>query len=326
MNQVYYSQNLLEEFLLKLKEELKKEFQTCKKIAIKIHFGEPGNERAFKPDQVKPIIDLIKELGVEYFLYDSSVAYPSPRGEPEKHKQIALEKGWDKLGEIRTDDDFTTIKGKNMNYEVCKPLIEADAVLVISHFKGHICSGFGGAVKNLGMGALTKKTKTDIHEGAKPEIVKECSKCKACELACPINGIEVKEKPEFKTCYGCSNCIYACPYNVLKPKINFFDILLAEGASIAQSQFKKVFYINFLINISKECDCEANPKGKIAEDEGYLLGKNPVAIDKAAYDLVTKKAGEDIFLKHNKKSGLEHLKAAEEFNMGSQEYELIKLQ
>lgn len=323
MAKIYYSKQLNQVFLTNLKEKLKQEFKDCKTIAIKIHFGEPGNKTAFTPEQIKPIANILEQLNINFFLYDSPVAYNSPRNTPEGHKKVAISKGWDKLGEIRTNDDYLTIKGNSMSYEVCQELIKADAVLVISHIKGHICSGFGGAIKNLGMGALTKKTKGDIHSGGKPILLDGCTQCKTCEKMCPIKGITVTDKPNFNTCYGCSNCIYVCPAKVLKPKVNYFDVLLAEGAYAAESNFKKVYYISYIVNISKECDCGKDGKEIISQEEGYLFGENGVAIDKAAYDLLTKE--EPIFLKHNQKKGNEQIKAAEECGMGTQEYELINV-
>lgn len=324
MERVYYSKDL-GNLLLKLREELAEAFSGCKKIAIKIHFGEPGNKFAFTPKQIKPVTDLLKELGIEYFLYDSSVMYGGKRGKVDSHKKYAIKKGWGELGEIRTDEGFIIAKGEKMNHEICKPLIDADGVLVLSHFKGHTFSGFGGAVKNLGMGALTKKTKADIHNGGKPDIVGECTKCNACEIACPVNSIKVTDKPKIAgKCGGCSNCIYACKFDVLKPKLDFFDKLLAEGASLAQSSFKKVFYVSFLINITEKCDCYKNPREVIAKDCGYLASKDGVAIDKAGYDIIVKNHG-DVFKEHNKKSGLEHIEYAEKFGMGSQEYELVEI-
>ncbi len=325
MAQVCYSKSLNEQFLLRLKQELKENFKDCRQIAIKIHFGEPGNKTSFKPEDIMPIINLLKELNFGFFLYDSPVAYSSPRNNPITHKVIALKKGWGKLGKLINKEDFIEAKGKNLTYQVCKPLTSADGVLVITHLKGHICSGFGGAIKNLGMGALTKKTKKDIHAGGEPIFEGECTQCKSCELACPLGTLKVKDKPIFGTCYGCSNCVYACPNNLIKPKVNNFDILLAEGASLAQKNFKKVYYISFLKNITKECDCERNPKEIIAKDCGFLLSKDGVAIDKAAYDIITKNSSEDVFLKHNKKSGLKQVQEAERFGMGSQDYELKNL-
>ncbi len=327
MSVIYYSKDYNKDFLDKLKQEIKRVFAGCKTIAIKIHFGEPGNDFAFKPEQIRPITDLLRELNIDFFFFDSPVAYESIRKTPEGQIRVAHEKGWDKLGMIKSSNDYVEVKGKNMVYQVCKDLIEADGVLVISHVKGHVCTGFGGAIKNLGMGALTKETKAAIHEGGEPVLVGDCVKCGTCVAMCPINGIRLDDEhegPVFEQCYGCSNCSYVCPEKALKPKVNYFDVLLAEGAFSAQSRFKRVYYISSLNNITKECDCESDPKGLIARDYGFLFGNDGVAIDKAAYDIITKNEG-DVFLKYNKKTGLKQIEAAESFGMGSSEYELVTL-
>lgn len=325
MTYVYHSHALDEAFLTNAEAELKNAFTGCRTIAVKIHFGEPGNKTAFMPKDVAPVTALLKKLGMDFYLYDSSVSYGGPRGEPDSHKRAALKKGWGGLGEVKTDDDFVEVKKEKMSYEVARPLVDADAVLVISHFKGHVCSGFGGAIKNLSMGALSKRSKSAIHAGGEPVYSGGCTQCKACEVACPLETLKVKDKPVFGTCYGCSDCSYACPVHAIQPKLDYFDTLLAEGATAAKQSFKRSYYITFMKNITKECDCESDPKGIVGPDCGMLASSDPVAIDMAAYDIVKKTAGEDVFLKHNKKSGLQQVKAAEKFGMGSVEYDLVEL-
>ncbi|MBA3064115.1 DUF362 domain-containing protein, partial [Candidatus Woesearchaeota archaeon] len=151
---VYHSENK-DNFLLKVKEEIKDRFKGCNKIAIKIHFGEPGNKTAFKPDDIKPITDVLNELNIKFFLFDSLVTYSGLRNNSDSYKNFTIKKGWGNLGEIRINDEHISVKGENLTYEVCKELVDTDAVLVVSHVKGHVCTGFGGAIKNLGMGALT---------------------------------------------------------------------------------------------------------------------------------------------------------------------------
>jgi uncharacterized Fe-S center protein len=314
-----------ESFCLMLEEKFKKAFSGCKTIAIKIHFGELGNGRAFKPAQIKPITDLLKEMGFNYYLYDSSVSYPGPRSLPLTHKALAIAKGWGKLGEIRTNDDFIPVKGKKMEYQVCKELTDADGVLVISHVKGHVCTGFGGAIKNLGMGAVTKVSKRAIHDGGKPVFGDGCVLCGICVHNCPVKAMKITAKqphPVVHGCYGCSNCAYVCPHEVIKPKVAYFDVLLADAATTAASKFKKAFYISYLINVAKECDCMPISTEIIGREAGYLACDDPVAIDHAAYDLICKESGEDIFLKHNKKSGLDQVEAAEKLGMGNSDYEI----
>jgi len=325
MVDVYHSRSLDESFISNLEPELKACFEGCKTIAVKIHFGEPGNKMAFVPEDVKPVLDILTKIGLDFFLYDSSVAYESPRNSPETHKRAALEKGWGELGSVRTDDDFIKVKKDRLTYDVAKPLADADGVLVLTHVKGHSCSGFGGAIKNLGMGALSKETKSAIHSGGNPVYISGCVQCKACEAACPLGTLKVEEGPVFGTCYGCSNCVYVCPEKAIKPKLAGFDLLLAEGATAAHESFKKAYYISLVHNISKECDCESDPKQIIAPDCGVLTGKDPVAIDRAAHALIVEAAGEDPFLKHNKKTGLQHVEAAEKCGMGTANHELLEL-
>ena len=326
MAEVYFSNALNENFLNHLEGKLKETFNGCSEIAIKIHFGEPGNKTAFRPEDIKPITDLIKKIGLNFFMYDSSVNYGGIRGEHESHKKYALDKGFGDLGEVRTGDEYVESKGKYMTYQVCKKLPDADGVLVISHFKGHPCSGFGGAVKNLGMGALTPKSKNDIHRGGEPAFSGECAMCGACVRACPINTLKLGEdRPVFGECWGCSNCAMACPNDCLKPKVAEFDALLADGAGAALRTFKKKYFVSFIKNVTERCDCEADSMEVIAKDVGVVSSSDIVSIDTAARDMIVEKEGKDVFLEANKKTGLRQLEVAEELGMGKADYSLKKL-
>jgi len=311
-------------FLERLKGELKDNFKGCKKIAIKMHFGEPGNNTAFTPKDVAPILEILESLGMEYYLYDSSVNYGGERGSPETHKSYASSKGFT---HVETGDEYVDVKGKHFTYHVCKKLTDVDAVLVLTHVKGHECSGFGGAIKNLGMGALTGQSKGDIHTGGKPVFDGDCTKCGTCVAGCPIHGmklVDTEKYPVVMNCYGCSNCAYVCPFNVIKPKVASFDILLSEGANAAQSRFKKRYYISVIKNVTAHCDCYADAGGIIAKDSGILMSPDGVAIDQATYDVVVKDSG-DVFLKQNFKKGTEHILEAEKFGMGTRKYVLKEL-
>jgi len=324
MTIVHYSAQLNTPFMKDLSQIIKNKFIDCKKIAIKMHFGEPGNENSFEPKHVQPFTNLLKELDIAYFMFDSSVAYAGERSNPKTHLKAAIAKGFGELGEIRTNDDFVISKGENLDYEVCKELADADGVLVLTHLKGHCCSGFGGAIKNLGMGALTSNSKSAIHDGGKPIFDGKCHQCGLCAKSCPINGIIISEEPNFNKCFGCSNCTTICPDDLISPKLKDFDELLADGAAAAQRTFKKRLYITQMINISKLCDCVSNPGAKIAEDAGYLISEDACSIDHAARDIIVEQAGEDVFLENNKKTGLKQIECAEKFGMGDYSYELIK--
>jgi len=321
MADVYYSKDLNELFLAQLSIDLKKYFADCKKIAVKMHFGEPGNKAAFTPKDIAPIIDAIKDAGLDYFLFDTPVMYPGLRNDPVTHKKYATEKGFAK---VVVDNDHIDVKGNHLTHQVSKTLSAADGVLVLTHFKGHDLSGIGGAIKNLGMGALTKESKADIHHGGEPVFVGDCIKCGICVKNCPINGlklVEDKKYPVIISCFGCSLCSIMCPQHVINPKIELFDTLLAEGANAAQSKFKKYYYVSAMINIAKHCDCFGDPGKNIIDDLGYLMSKDAVAIDTAALDII-KKRHQDIIFKVNKKTGMEQVHAAERLGMGSTEYVL----
>lgn len=321
MADVYHYDSFDRECLAKLKSELKKAFAGCRNIAIKIHFGEPGNTAAFTPKDVKPICDLLYELGINYFFFDSPVKYGGIRGKSDSYKLYAVKKGF---GDVKISDESVPVKMEHLTYEVCRDLIDADGVLILSHFKGHDCSGFGGSIKNLGMGALSKKSKTDIHDGGAVVYTKDCALCGACVESCPINGINIdKGHPEFGECWGCSNCASVCPNECIKVKLKNFDFLLSEGAFAAYKNFKKSYSINVLKNITKSCDCFSNVSKIIAKDSGIVFSSDIVAVDKASHDIVVKNAGEDVFLKNNKKTGLEHVFYAEKLGMGSATYKLI---
>lgn len=324
MANIYFSRELEGEFISKLKEELSENFRDCKKIGIKMHFGEPGNSRAFTPENIAPITQLLESMGFEYFLYDSSVMYGGQRAKPETHKAYAEKKGFKN---VQTGDDFIEVSGNNLTYQVCKMLADADAILILTHVKGHVCSGFGGAIKNLGMGALTKNTKTQIHNGGMPLFSGKCERCEECVKNCPIGGLKLEEGkkyPVIKKCFGCSNCAYVCPHDVISVRVAPFDILLAEGANAAQSKFKKYYYVSAVKNITKECDCMSVPGKLISEDVGWIMSPDGVAIDQASYDLIVKNSGE-VFLKANKKKGTEQIIAAENLGMGKKEYFLKEI-
>jgi len=324
MSNVYHSSAVDEKFIKTLESELKKSFKGCKSIVVKMHFGELGNPKAFTPKDIKPITDLLEKMKFKYVLFDSSVMYGGPRSNPTTHKMLAVTKGFKN---VVTDDSFITVKGKHLNYQVCKKLSDADAVLILSHVKGHVCTGFGGAIKNLGMGALTKETKIAIHKGGEPLFSGNCVRCAVCVKNCPINGMVLesgKPYPTVKTCYGCSNCSYVCPNNVIHPKVAPFDVLLADGANSAQTKFKRYYYVSAIRNVTKECDCMPMPGKIIAKDHGWLASTDGVAIDQASYDIITKDDGE-VFLQNNKKRGTEQIVAAEKFKMGKRKYVLKEL-
>jgi len=254
------------------KEQIKGVFFKEDKIAVKLHMGEIRNKYYLKTPVIKIIIKVLNELKLKPFLFDSIVLYPGERDTVEKYYRTAKEHGFteEEIGcPIIISDTGVDVKTRDMVLNVCKELTEADGLLVISHVKGHCCFGFGGAIKNLGMGGVTPKSKKEIHAGGQAEI----------------------------------------------------DDLLAQGAQAVLKSFNKIFYVNFLINISKNCDCDNNAGPIIAEDIGILFGKDIVAIDKASVDLIEKQK-KGVFEELHGHDPYSQIHYARELGLGEEEYDI----
>ncbi|MBD3362266.1 DUF362 domain-containing protein [Candidatus Dojkabacteria bacterium] len=328
MDKVHFLKNF-EDLYSHSKNLLKNTYKPHSKILVKLHFGEPGNKTAFKPEDVKPIIKALNELKLEPTLIDSPVAYNSPRGTVEGYEQFAKQKGFNKLAPCLISNNGKRVEMKDIPIEVIKELIEAENVLVLSHVKGHGCAGFGGAIKNLGMGGVTKESKSKIHGLCKPKFIKECQGCGTCAKLCPAHAIKMTDgKAEFdlNACYGCSICEIECPFKCLAPIKAIFDDLLAQGAAAVINNFpENTFYINVIKNITEGCDCQSNAGQILSDDIGVLLSKNPVAIDHASIDLINKTNEKNIFLEHTHKDPLLHVEYAAKYTNWEEDYEIEEL-
>ncbi len=319
------------EFLKSFRKEAGRLFSGGDTIAIKLHMGETGGKYFLKPAFVKKIVDILRELGTMPFLFDSPVRYKSRRHTVKGYYEVAKENGFTEkfLGcPVRISEDFVTVKEPHLEVQVCKELAQADGVLVLSHVKGHSCSGFGAAIKNLGMGALTKKSKGDVHEGGKPNVVGLCAHCGRCRIVCPQGAITYRDDaPEFdlEKCVGCSKCIEVCGSRAIQPVVERFDTLLAEGADAAVKTFKKAYYVNVLRDISQFCDCTSRENEIVLGDIGILMGRDIVAVDKASHDMIMKNAGKDLFREINHKSPLAQIEETQKLGMGRMEYTLKRI-
>jgi hypothetical protein len=209
-------------------------------------------------------------------------------------------------------------------------LAEAKNLIVLTHVKGHECAGFGGAIKNLGMGALSAKSKSTIHSAGKPVLDPDlCIGCGICANACPAKAISIqdgKANPDLNLCYGCSICQLVCPQQALQPQSKYFDEALAMGAVAAIKLMpKSTFYINVLKNIAKTCDCENHASPILAKDIATLFADNAVIIDQASIDLINEKEGEDVFYQANHKDPQLQINYAAKHGQLSKEYELENL-
>ena len=313
---------------------------------VKMHFGEEGNTGFVKPEFVRLVCESLLQKGATPFLCDTNTLYRGRRTNSKDHLQIAREHGFTReatAAEVVIPDETrkdnvaeVAINGKFIKTaKILKIFQDADAVVDIAHFKGHIMTGFGGVLKNVGMGCATREGKLAQHSDISPIVyLDNCVGCGACEEACPVKAVSIKDEksnidPEI--CIGCASCIAACKYNAI-------DVNWDAGGSAIQEKMieyakaalkdksEKCAFINFAIKITGECDCLAKDDPRIAPDIGIFVSRDPVSADKAAFDLTVALSKKDIFKEaHPNREGSKQLNYAAAIGLGSLDYELINL-
>jgi len=301
-------------------------------LGVKVHFGEEGNNTYLPAKYVKEISSWLDNPT----LIETSVLYKSVRSEVGSHRKLALRHGFN-FADIdfldgATGDDSMAIKIDKKHFKECwlgSGLAKYRSLLVASHFKGHISAGFGGALKNLGMGLASRRGKLSQHAFVKHSVDPEkCISCGICINNCPVNAISFDENQKAKInqekCISCSKCIGICPVNAVtvplgKRDIGVFRERVVEYA-LAGAKNKKCFYINFLVNITEKCDCAGEVMKPMTDDIGILVSDDPVAIDQASYDLVVRQCE-----KFKEQNGDEQLAHGEEIGLGQRAYELVKI-
>lgn len=263
-------------------------------VAVKLHVGELGNPYYVQPCFVHDIIRRVKEAGGKPFLTDSNTAYHAQRSNAYDHMIAALMNGFNMAPFIVADglksENFQLVKTKGLlkEIEVSGAIAEADAMIVVSHCKGHELSGFGGAIKNLGMGCTPSAGKIRQHRAVGLEIdTSKCVGCGKCKETCPTNLPEIIEGKARNTsllCMRCPLCIGACPMEAIRfvDKENLSKAL-ASAAYGVLSTFKpdKVSFVSFAKDITQYCDCLPNPGEIILKDVGVFASNSPVSIDAA---------------------------------------------
>jgi len=303
---------------------------TGKKVPLKLHMGENKNPYFVKPELVKLAVDELKKVHADPFLFDTTVAYHGARYTKTKYLTLANLHGFTMKNvgcDVVIDDSGVSTVVEGRTFEVADHLKDATHIFALSHVKGHIQTGMGGAIKNFGMGGVTKETKIRIHDSSYPVYQKyACTYCGVCAEVCPFHAIKVNEESKDyneKACFGCGACVDACPSKALQYQDADLQFLLACSAK-ACVQGKNVLYLNELKRIAKGCDCDPNAGPIICPDIGYLVGDDPVAIDKASLDLINN-VKENVFEKVNKVNPLKQIKYGEQIGLGSALYELIEL-
>ncbi|MFH1888821.1 MAG: DUF362 domain-containing protein [Candidatus Omnitrophota bacterium] len=315
------------------------------KAAVKLHFGEEGNIGFVRPTHLRVICNEIISRGAVAFLSDANTLYRGRRLNSKDHLALAREHGFTKEAvgvdtvipdDNKKEDTIEIPLNQRLikTAKVARLFIDADALVTVSHFKGHILTGFGGALKNIGMGCATREGKLTQHCDLSPVVyIDKCIGCGECEIVCPVGAIQIKDKKsviDSSKCIGCASCMAACPTMAM-----FIDIKAGDKAqeriveyalAVLKDKKDKSAFFNFAVRISKECDCWGTENPRIALDVGILASLDPVSIDKASFDLVNKACGKDIFKEaHPDPDGMRQLEYAQELGLGNLEYELIEL-
>jgi uncharacterized Fe-S center protein len=279
--------------------------------AVKLHFGERGGHAYIRPTFVRRVVDLLKQLGGKPFLTDSSTLYPGERKEAVSALACGIEHGFAYAvvnaplimcdGLRGHSSRRVPIKGELLKtVDIGLEILEADSMVVLSHFKCHELTGFGGAIKNLGMGCSSREGKLEQHSTLAPEInADRCTACGACLNACAHSAIHVSDGMavlDAARCTGCGRCITVCEEKAVQIQWNEEAPLvmkkMAEYAiGAVDGKQGKVHYVNFVTQVSPACDCYGHSDAPIVPDLGILASNDPVALDQACADLVNQAVG-----------------------------------
>jgi uncharacterized protein len=279
-------------------------------VAIKLHFGEAGNTAYIRPQYVRRVVDRVKALHAKPFLTDTNTLYVGSRTEAWSHLITAFDNGFTRevtgapviiSDGLRGNNSIAVpLKGRHIRKaHIASDVHNADGLVVLTHFKGHELSGFGGTLKNIGMGCAAREGKLDQHSNIAPKIKKKkCIACGECVVWCRGGAIAVREdmeKPKAEItperCIGCAECILACPQGAIQVQWNesiptFMEKMIEYAAAVLDRKEGKALFMNFVMDVSPLCDCTPFSDRPIVPNLGILASRDPVAIDQAAVDLV----------------------------------------
>jgi uncharacterized Fe-S center protein len=328
-------------------------------VAIKLHFGEKGNVAFIRPVFIRQVADRVKAFGGLPFLTDTNTLYAGTRSESVSHMNTAIENGFAysvvnapiiladglrgaSFSEVEIDKEI--IKTAYLGKEI----VETDALISVAHFKGHELSGFGGTIKNLGMGCASRKGKLEQHSDLSPKVkTKKCAGCGDCVSHCAQYAITITDEKAMinpDVCVGCGECILICPNGAIQIQWNtdtlIFQKKMVEYAlAVVTGKQGKALFLNFLTNISPACDCYGHNDAPVVQDIGIMASKDPVAVDQASVEMVNRQApakgscvealglpeGDKFRAVYPNVDWNNQLEHAEKIGLGSREYELVTI-
>ena len=334
-----------------------------KYVAIKIHFGEYGNLAYLRPNYARVVADLVRELGGKPFLTDCNTLYVGSRKNALDHLETAYANGFSPFstgchiligdGLKGSDEILVPVNGEYIKEaKIGRAIMDADIFISLNHFKGHECTGFGGALKNIGMGCGSRAGKMEMHSDGKPLVIeRKCIGCKACAKICahdaPTFGEEGKATIDHEKCVGCGRCIAICPVDAVRaPNDSSNDLLNIKIAEYSKAVLdgRPHFHVSLICDVSPNCDCHSENDAAIIPNVGMLASFDPVALDQACADLCNhqpilansnlgenrRKApelqGDHFYLNHPDTDWQVCLDHAQKLGLGSRAYELIPLE
>ena len=327
-------------------------------VAIKVHFGERGSDAYINPIFVRQVVDKVHSLQAKPFVTDTNTLYGGDRSNSADHAITAIAHGFDYsvisapiiMADGLKGQNFSRVEigGKHFqSVKIAGDIALADSLIVLSHFKGHLLSGFGGAIKNLGMGCAPPIGKGEQHS-ARPIFNPDlCSGCGQCAKICPTKAIIVEMKIasiDYNSCTGCGECLRVCPTHALDfdwmvQVPPFLERMVEYAMGAIKEKQGKLGFFNFLLNITPDCDCLPWSDASFVPDIGILASQDPVAIDHASYDLVNSQMGiSNSFLSRHRlpgedkfkglwknTDGLYQVKYGALLGLGNSDYELIEI-
>ena len=315
-------------------------------VVMKLHFGEEGNTGFIKPEWVRVVAKKIKDAQAVPVMAETNTLYRGQRTNSKDHLALAARHGFTPentgadicIPENRPENvaDIPVRQAHIKTAKVIKLFLDADLLVDMSHFKGHLMTGFGGALKNVGMGCASREGKLAQHCDVSPFVHEEaCVGCGECVAVCPADAISLDDNKAVihnDPCIGCASCIAACPHQAIDVRWEagggtIQEKMVEYAKAVLDGRNGKTVFINFAVKITKECDCLAKDDPRISPDIGLFASWDPVSIDKACYDKVVHACGRDVLRDaHPQRDGMKQLVYAERLGLGHLEYDLIRVE
>ena len=324
-------------------------------VAIKMHFGEPGNLAYLRPNYAKTVADLVRQLGGKPFLTDCNTLYVGGRKNALDHIESAYVNGFTPYttgchiiiadGLKGSDDVAVPVDGEYVkNARIGRALMDADIVISLTHFKGHEATGIGGTIKNLGMGGGSRAGKKEMHADGKPTVNEsKCIGCGACRKICAHDAPTIENRKmhiDTNKCVGCGRCIAVCPMDAIEgvydPNGHLLNCKMAEYAK-AVVQGRPSFHISLAMDISPNCDCHPENDVPVIPNVGMFASFDPVALDEACAEMCSRMprnpnaafedaSSDDLFhAVHTVTHWQDQTEHGEKIGLGSREYKLIEI-